>query len=172
MDFWPRPWPRRQRTRGSAAAAKNFKNFDVSDVFERFRTFSGVFGRFRAFSGVFGRFRAFSDVCPGTFSDVWGRFLNVLGSIFPLGGNVGVIFALLGPKLVQETSSKRLMFEQAIVHETLCFPYVFDFVCPRWHPKRALNHPKTGPRSSWIAVFRLQFPLRCLIVLGSVWVPF
>ena len=39
-------------------------------------------------------------------------------------------------------------------------------------PKTAQDRPKTGPRSSWIGFFRLDFSLRFLIVLGSILVPF
>ena len=35
-------------------------------------------------------------------------------------------------------------------------------------PKTAQDPPKTGPRSSWIGFFRLDFSLRFLIVLGSI----
>ena len=38
-------------------------------------------------------------------------------------------------------------------------------------PKTAQDRPKTGPRSSWIDFFRLDFSLRFLIVLGSILVP-
>ena len=39
-------------------------------------------------------------------------------------------------------------------------------------PKTAQDRPKTGPRSSWIGFFRLDFSLRFLIVFGSILVPF
>ena len=39
-------------------------------------------------------------------------------------------------------------------------------------PKTTQDRPKTGPRSSWIGFFRLDFSLRFLIVFGSILVPF
>ena len=39
-------------------------------------------------------------------------------------------------------------------------------------PKTTQDRPKTGPRSSWIGFFRLDFSLRFLIVLGSILVSF
>ena len=61
-------------------------------------------------------------------------FMSILMSIFgrfgvDLGSLLGVIFGHVGafcrPKLVQEPSSNRLVFEKVIVHETLRFPMVF-----------------------------------------------
>ena len=64
---------------------------------------------------------------------IWGRFGVDLGSL------LGVTFAPLGaffrlswsPKLVQEASSNRLIFDKVIVHEIVwgqCFSYVFGDV--------------------------------------------
>ena len=39
-------------------------------------------------------------------------------------------------------------------------------------PRSTQDRSKTGPRSSWIAFFHLEFSIRFLIVLGSILVPF
>ena len=53
------------------------------------------------------------------FWSFWGR------SWVPLGGHFRSCWRLFRPKLVSEPSSKRLIFEKVIVHETLRFPILF-----------------------------------------------
>ena len=57
------------------------------------------------------------------------------------------------------------------VHETSAGVVPERFQGPKMAPKTAQDRPKTGPRSSWIVFFRLDFSLRFLIVLGSILVP-
>ena len=77
------------------------------------------------------------------------------------------------PKLVQEPSSSRLMFENMIVHESIRFLVVWALFSPKM---ASLKGPKIASRrvqdrfGSFL--FRLEFSLRCLIVLASIWVPF
>ena len=74
--------------------------------------------------------------------------------------------------MVPRPSSNRLNIEKVNFHETSAGVVPERFQGPKMAPKTAQDRPKTGPRSSWISFFRLDFSLRFLIVLGSILVPF
>ena len=125
-----------------------------------------------------GSIRVTSTCRPFEFAS---KFMSILMSIFgrfgvDLGSLLGVIFrqvdAFFGPSWPRnrprtDLSSKKWLFTKHYV-----FLWFLLKIDPRMGPRSTQDRSKTGPRSSWIAFFHLEFSLRFLIVLGSALVPF
>ena len=90
----------------------------------------------------------------------------------PLGGHFRSCWRLFRPKLVSEPSSKRLIFQKVMFTKHYVFQWFWAQNDPKMGPRSTQDRSKMGPRSSWVAFFRLEFSLRFLIVLGSILVPF
>ena len=84
------------------------------------------------------------------FCSFWGRFR------IPLGGLMGPWVALIRPKLVPTSSSKRLVFEKVVFHETLRFSMLFGVFGLHMAPP---NRPRSLQDGSWIVLGRFVLPL-------------